>query len=83
MRETDIIRELEAVLAHAEDPDDAFTTNELAEMMGANVKKVRKLLRLLAKDGRLQSVKVMRPNLLNGVVAPRDAYRILPRIDPT
>ena len=71
-----IIAELKAARV-SEGPKDAYTTGEIADMMGLGLAAVRRRLKVLQKADRLMAVRVERPNLA-GQMQPTWAYRILP-----
>ena len=56
-------------------PDDAKTFAELEDAHGIGSSRLRKLLRRLHQQGRLEVINVKRPSL-SGVLQPIPAYRI-------
>jgi predicted ArsR family transcriptional regulator len=72
-----IIAELETAIGNTEDPPDAYTTLELGDLLGLSNNAVRVRLRILSEAGRIEVVRVTKPNIA-GVPQPRMAYRILP-----
>ena len=80
MTEADLIAELQAAIENVESPDDAFTTGELAELLGVGDAAIRKRLKKLNKTGRLIPVRIMR-NSLTGTLRRVWGYRILPEND--
>jgi predicted ArsR family transcriptional regulator len=80
MTEADLIAELQAAIENVESPDDAFTTGELAELLGVGDAAIRKRLKKLNKTGRLMPVRIMR-NSLTGTLRRVWGYRILPEND--
>ena len=77
MTEADLIAELQAVIENVEAPDDAFTTGELADLLGVGEAAVRKRLKRISKTGRLVPVRIMRESL-TGNLRKVWGYRILP-----
>ena len=78
MTAEELLSELESVLAEAgRGPDDAYTREELEEILGLGESAVRRRLRAMKKAGRLQIVTVVRENVA-GEPSRRPAYRILP-----
>jgi len=77
MTQEEIIAELEAAIAHADSPNDVYTTRDLSRMLGVSLQKVRVRLQVLSEAGRLEILRVKRPNIA-GLMQPRAAYRILP-----
>ena len=80
MTEADLIAELQAAIENVGSPDDAFTTGELAELLGVGDAAIRKRLKKLNKTGRLMPVRIMR-NSLTGTLRRVWGYRILPEND--
>jgi hypothetical protein len=77
MKESQVIAEIEAALRGTEGPRDAFTTLELAEMLGLGLDATRRRLHLLKATGRLEVLSVTRPTL-SGQFRRVAGYRILP-----
>ncbi len=77
MTEADLIAELQAAIENVEAPDDAFTTGELADLLGVGEAAVRKRLKRISKTGRLVPVRIMRESL-TGNLRKVWGYRILP-----
>ena len=77
MTEADLIAELQAAIENVESPDDAFTTGELADLLGVGNAAIRKRLKKLKKTGRLLPVQIMRKSL-TGDLRKVWGYRILP-----
>ena len=77
MTEADLIAELQAAIENVEAPDDAFTTGELADLLGVGEAAVRKRLKRISKTGRLVPVRIMRESL-TGNLCKVWGYRILP-----
>lgn len=77
MTEADLIAELQAAIENVEAPDDAFTTGELADLLGVGDAAIRKRLKKLNKTGRLLPVRIMRKSL-TGNFRKVWGYRILP-----
>ena len=77
MTEADLIAELQAAIENVESPDDAFTTTELADLLGVGNAAIRKRLKKLKKTGRLLPVQIMRKSL-TGELRKVWGYRILP-----
>ena len=77
MTEADLIAELQAAIENVEAPDDAFTTGELADLLGVGEAAVRKRLKRISKTGRLVPVQIMRESL-TGNLRKVWGYRILP-----
>ena len=76
LTEADLLAELQSAIDGAETSDDAFTTHELADLLGIGDAAVRLRLRRLAKTGRLVPVKIMRKSL-TGNLRRVWGYRIL------
>jgi len=68
---------LEQLREAYKEPDDAYTTEELADSLGVCNRTVQNRLKLLKKNGRLEVVKVKRESL-GGYDTTVRAYRILP-----
>ena len=77
MPEADLIAELQAAIENVGSPDDAFTTGELAELLGVGDAAIRKRLKQFSKTGRLLPVRIMRKSL-TGDLRKVWGYRILP-----
>ena len=78
MTEAELIRELETLYQQAgAGPDDAFTVEELGDIMDLGEKAVRRRLRRVKQAGRLEAMFVMR-EALNGTVVRVPAYRLRP-----
>jgi len=77
MTEAEIIEELQAAIDNVDSPDDAFTTGEVADLLGIGDAAVRKRLKQFAKTGRLSPVRIMRRSL-TGNLRKVWGYRILP-----
>lgn len=77
MTEAALIAELQAAIENVESPDDAFTTGELADLLGVGNAAIRKRLKKLKKTGRLLPVQIMRKSL-TGDLRKVWGYRILP-----
>jgi|MGYP003145626491 hypothetical protein len=80
MTEADLIAELQAAIENVGSPDDAFTTGELAELLGVGDAAIRKRLKQFSKTGRLLPVRIMRKSL-TGDLRKVWGYRILPEND--
>ena len=80
MTEADLIAELQAAIENVGSPDDAFTTGELAELLGVGDAAIRKWLKQFSKTGRLLPVRIMRKSL-TGDLRKLWGYRILPEND--
>ena len=77
MSESELLAELQAAIDNVETPDDAFTTNELADLLEVGEAAVRKRLKRISKTGRLVPVRIMRESL-TGNLRKVWGYRILP-----
>jgi|TARA_R110000824_G_scaffold172204_3_gene349976 predicted transcriptional regulator of viral defense system len=77
MSESELLAELQAAIDNVETPDDAFTTNELADLLEVGEAAVRKRLKRISKTGRLIPVRIMRKSL-TGNLRKVWGYRILP-----
>lgn len=79
LTQAQILEELEQAIAfsHPENPDDAYTTNDLTRMLGLSPGAVRSRLQVLSEAGRLEAVRITKFNIA-GIPQPRIAYRILP-----
>jgi DNA-binding Lrp family transcriptional regulator len=79
LTQTQILEELERAIANSnpENPDDAYTTNDFAKMLGLSPGAIRNRLQMLSEAGRLEAVRVTKPNIA-GIPQARIAYRILP-----
>ena len=77
MSESELLAELQAAVDNVESPDDAFTTGELADLLGVGEAAVRKRLKQFAKTGRLMPLRIMRESL-TGNLRKVWGYRILP-----
>ena len=53
MSESELLAELQAAIDNVETPDDAFTTNELADLLEVGEAAVRKRLKRISKTGEL------------------------------
>jgi DNA-binding Lrp family transcriptional regulator len=73
----EIIAELELARGKAEDPDGFHTTPEYAEMLGLGDGAVRKRLKKLERDGRLERGRKL-VECLSGHRQTVTAYRIVP-----
>lgn len=76
MTESELLAEIEALLATDDEPEDARTTSEWAEFMGMGEAAARRRLKVAQKAGRLEIVKVRR-NRFDGVSFATTAFRIL------
>ncbi len=76
MTREDITQSLVA-LFQDQGPDDAFTMDELRDMLGLGVCAVRRRLKILDNQGRIGVVKVARKNIV-GVIVRKPAYQVLP-----
>lgn len=76
MTEADLIAELQAAMESVESQDDAFTTGELADLLGVGDAAIRKRLKQFNKTGRLMPVRIMRKSL-TGNLRKVWGYRIL------
>lgn len=76
MTTEELIHELEAIFAAADDPGGAMTRMELERELGLGEDAVRRRLHALAAAGRLETVKVRRTSPLSGATSPVIAYRI-------
>ena len=77
MSESELLAELQAAIDNVETPEDAFTTNELADLLEVGEAAVRKRLKRISKTGRLIPVRIMRKSL-TGNLRKVWGYRILP-----
>ena len=77
MSESELIAELQTAIDNVELPDDAFTTGELADLLGVGDAAIRKRLKQFSKTGRLLPVRIMRKSL-TGNLRKVWGYRILP-----
>lgn len=76
MTESELLAEIEALLANHDEPADARTTSEWAEFMGMGEAAARRRLKVAQNAGRLEIVKVRRTRF-DGVAFSTTAYRIL------
>jgi len=72
----EVVAELERVIGESENPTGAFTTSDLSSMMGITEYQVRKRLKSVSAQNRLEVCRITRPNL-GGIPQSRIAYRIL------
>ena len=77
MSESELLAELQAAIDNVETPDDAFTTNELADLLEVGEAAVRKRLKRISKTRRLMPGRIMRKSL-TGNLRKVWGYRILP-----
>lgn len=75
MTEGQVLEALRLALAQSPGPDDAYTTAELAQKLGASVARTRDALRRLIAAGQAESIQIPRPRL-DGIVARVSAYRL-------
>jgi len=75
--EDDLLQALRDALAQPTDAQ-ASTMTELAAAMGFGLEKVRHLLRAVQDEGRLEVVRLRRPNLI-GTTSLVPGYRIKPK----
>ena len=73
--EAELLAEIRAALDDP-GPDDAYTTREIADLLGCSVEKARDRIRPLVRAGRIGVVKVPRP-ALDGRDIRVSAYRLL------
>ncbi len=76
MTEDEILHELEAMRLF-DGPEDAYTTDELCDMLGLEAQAVRRRLKVAKKAGRLEVVDIQRERL-DGLPSRTRGYRILP-----
>lgn len=75
--EAQLIEEIRAAFAGAEmGPDDAMTAKELADIMGINVQRIRDQFRSLIDEGKLEMVRVRRPDW-DGTMRTKNAVRMI------
>ena len=72
----EVVAELERVIGASPNPTGAFTTRDLATMLGITEDQVRKKLKSVRAQNRLEVCRITRPNL-GGIPQSRIAYRIL------
>lgn len=75
----EIIAELQAVLLDP-GPDDAYTMEEWAAHFGLAIDATRKRIKVLARAGRIERVKVPREDVWGSPYMAK-AYRVLPERD--
>jgi hypothetical protein len=75
MTEAELLDALrEALAPTANDPDGAFTSEELLSLTGYGEKKIRNALKAMLRKGECECVRVKRQNIV-GVTVPVPAWR--------
>jgi hypothetical protein len=73
--EAELLAELQAVFADT-GPDDAYTTPEIADLLGCTIEMARKRVRTLLANGRMEACRVTRTRM-DGISTTVSAYRMV------
>jgi len=73
--EAELLEELRTALGDP-GPDDAYTANEIAELMGCSVELARKRIKLLIGQGKMKPTRAARPRM-DGQVQKISAYQFV------
>lgn len=80
MTHEEIIAQLQALVAEADDPDGYYTMGELSDMANVGRASIRARLKIAKKLGRLATTRAQR-EALDGRLVRVPVYRILPPQD--
>lgn len=75
MKESDLIAALEQAIERGADPENAYSTGELAEIWNIHVKRTREVLKRLMEQGRVEVLR-RKSTRLDGQAYEQPVYRI-------